>query len=115
MKDLVYLPHTQIPPDLATWYRTLSLPERIITYNPRLNQQHPISELAHKRLQRWKEQPALKHDENLAERLALDGLTEADLLALLAEPIEMLQDRIQTPLPWLEKLLLAFDDTQEFA
>src|ERR1019366_6037327 len=114
MKDLVYLPHTQIPPDLAAWYRTLSLPDRIITHNPRLNQQHPISELARKRLQRWKEQPALKNGENFAERLALGGLTEADLLALLAEPVEVLQERISTPLPWLEKLLLAFEHTHEF-
>ncbi len=102
---------------LATWYRALSLSERIATHIPCLHEHAstpPFNiQLGRKRLQRWKEQIAFKQEGAFAERLALDGLTEDDLLGLLAEPIEAVQDRASAPLPWLEELLHAFADIKD--
>ena len=113
MKKMLTPPKTQKSHALASWHRALTLPERITPY-PQEHNTPPLSnsELAHKRLQRWKEQIAFKQEGLFIERLALDGLAEEDLLCLLAEPVEALQDRIPTHLPWLEELLQAFTDTQ---
>ncbi len=118
MKEILAQSNIYTAQELATWYRALSLPERISTHIPHLNEQHlsPQShiELGRKRLQRWKEQPAFKQEGSFAQRLALDGLTEEDLLALLTETVEGLQERIPASLPWLQALRQAFEDTQGF-
>ena len=117
MKEILTPSSVQNLQELATWYHALSLPERISSEIPH-PYKHPTTppsnvNLGRKRLQRWKEQIAFKQEGRFAERLALDGLTEEDLLGLLVEPVEALQDRIPTPLPWLEELLQAFDDTAD--
>jgi type 2 lantibiotic biosynthesis protein LanM len=110
MKDRSARSNTKGTYELATWYRALPLSERIPLHTSRPPEHSSTNELAHKRLQRWKEQGAFKQEGQFAARLALDGLTEEDLLTLLAEPVEALQERIPAPLPWLEELLRAFTD-----
>ncbi len=117
MKEILAQSNAQALQELATWYRALSLPERISSAIPHPHE-HPTTppsniDLGRKRLQRWKEQIAFKQEGCFAERLSMDGLTEENLLGLLAEPVEALQDRIPTSLPWVEELLQAFDDTTD--
>jgi type 2 lantibiotic biosynthesis protein LanM len=113
MKKMLTPSEAQKAHALATWYRALALHERTIPHlQKQITPSLSNSELAHKRLQRWKEQIAFKQEGLFTERLALDELAEEDLFTLLAEPTEALQERIPTYLPWLEELLQAFTDTQ---
>ncbi|HET7637304.1 MAG TPA: type 2 lanthipeptide synthetase LanM family protein, partial [Ktedonobacteraceae bacterium] len=62
-------------------------------------------------MQLWKEQAPFNHGSYFSERLAIDAITESDLLALLAEPIEAVQARLSSPmLPgWLREVILAYE------
>ncbi len=92
------------------WYRAITLTERVASLRGGVDQQHPHNELAKQRLQRWKEQPAFNKDSSyFAQRLAMDLLTEDDLLTLLAEPIEALRARSELSPAWLTELQRAFD------
>ncbi|WP_217210726.1 type 2 lanthipeptide synthetase LanM family protein [Streptomyces sp. AC550_RSS872] len=67
----------------------------------------PVEE-ALDRLRAWKGQKPFERGRLFAQRLALDSLSERDLLALLAEPPERLKARIQGPPDWLIVLRRAF-------
>ncbi|WP_169314051.1 type 2 lanthipeptide synthetase LanM family protein [Streptomyces piniterrae] len=56
----------------------------------------------------WKSQKPFEQEPLFAQRLALDSLSERDLLALLAEPAESLKAHIQEPPDWLVVLRQAF-------
>ena len=89
------------------WYRALTLSERLAgrpTAAPHRAGSDPARrDQVEGRLQQWKAQPPFQSGSFFAERLALDGLTEQDLLALLEEPLEDMQARL--PLPeWLQTL-----------
>lgn len=89
------------------WYHALTLEERL-TPSPHREPLNgiPISEQARKKLRRWKEQPPFEKGSFFADRLAMDHITEEDMLALLAEPVEALQQRVaHTSHPeWLSEL-----------
>lgn len=98
----------------ATWYRALTLSERMTTHQ---NMSHdPASDLvsqrerARQRFQLWKEQTPFHKDSSFPQRLAQDTLTEEDLMALLSEPAERLLERSITPPAWLLELARAFED-----
>jgi len=57
---------------------------------------------------RWRSQPPFATDSYFAQRLALDGVTEDELLHLLGEPAESLRDRFPAPPAWLVALDEAF-------
>ncbi|MCI0748187.1 MAG: type 2 lantipeptide synthetase LanM family protein [Verrucomicrobia subdivision 3 bacterium] len=59
-------------------------------------------------MQRWRNQPPFATGSQLAKRLAIDGLSEADLLRILAEPIKAVRDRVPNPPIWLAELTRAF-------
>ncbi|MFL5692999.1 MAG: type 2 lanthipeptide synthetase LanM family protein [Ktedonobacteraceae bacterium] len=67
---------------------------------------------AARKLQLWKEQAPFNDGSYFKDRLAIDAITENDLLALLAEPIEAVQARLSSPaLPgWLRELILAYEE-----
>src|SRR5437764_1018276 len=93
----------------AAWYRATTLTERIASLRGGSDKQYHHNELAKQRLQRWKEQlPFNKDSAYFAQRLAMDLLTEDDLLALLAEPVEALRARCELPPVWLAELQQAF-------
>lgn len=76
------------------WYHALTLNERIPVLNF-LDNDEILQQRPTQRLEQWKKQAAFRDQEEVfAERLALDNLTEQDLLMLLAEPVEHLQRRI---------------------
>lgn len=94
----------------AAWYRATTLTERIVSLRGGTDKQYRHHEIAKQRLQRWKEQiPFNQNPSCFTQRLALDSLTEDDLLALLDEPVETLRARYKEPPLWLTKLQQAFD------
>lgn len=99
----------------ADWYRALSLTERG-TRQSTATTGMPLApdvvpEKARDRLRAWKGQKPFDQGPLFAQRLALDSLSERDLLALLAEPAESLKARTQEPPDWLLGLREAFTRT----
>src|SRR5258708_2594920 len=103
----------------ASWCRATPLTERIAaSQHPNMGSRSNTlsrSDRAKQRLQRWKEQTPFDRDDYFARRLAMDSLTEDDLLTLLDEPVEAVQARNSQPPPWLIKLLTAFADADTAA
>jgi len=93
------------PSEATCWYRAASLRERLDQRPPVTPQQVPDE--AQTMLQRWKEQRPFQQGPFFANRLQMDGITEQDLLALLAEPLENLQQRLSEPAApdWIRKLV----------
>jgi type 2 lantibiotic biosynthesis protein LanM len=93
------------------WYHALTLTERLASLRacePRPDV--PVNaDLAQRRLRRWQAQPPFPTNSSyFGQRLALDGLSEADLCYLLGEPIEAVRDRHAVPPDWLLELAEAF-------
>jgi type 2 lantibiotic biosynthesis protein LanM len=98
----------------ADWYRALSLAERGGAGGasmPGMSFAPDILETAWGRLRAWKAQKPFEKDSLFAQRLALDSLSERELLALLAEPAESLKARIGYAPDWLAALREAFART----
>lgn len=99
-----------------TWYRALSLMERLVLQ--RQADTDDISTLpeeaidnAVRRLQSWKAQPPFDQGTFFEQRLASASLSEEELLALLAEPLERVQARVSSLPDWLVALRDAFTET----
>lgn len=103
----------------ASWYRATPLTERIASQQRNIDSHssHTLrkSDRAKQRLQRWKEQTPFDKGDYFARRLAMDSLTEDDLLTLLDEPIEAVQAHDSPPPTWLIELLTAFADADTAA
>jgi type 2 lantibiotic biosynthesis protein LanM len=99
----------------STWYRATTLKERIIQLHKKLEHNKldliPHSyEVAKQKLKQWKSQPPFKNhsDAEFSQRLAVDEITESELLYLLGESVETVEnDFAQTP-SWLVELEQAF-------
>jgi type 2 lantibiotic biosynthesis protein LanM len=96
-----------------SWYRALTLSERLISQESKSSHLHSGNDgqraLALQKLAWWKALPSFQNDEGaFAERLAAEGLSEEELVILLAEPVEVLQQRLPNALPWVETLLHTF-------
>ncbi|HEY9634724.1 MAG TPA: type 2 lanthipeptide synthetase LanM family protein [Coleofasciculaceae cyanobacterium] len=91
----------------SAWYYAITLTERIASLRAVQRTRPNVevnSELADQRMQRWRSQPPFTNDSFFAQRLAMDGITEDELLYLLGEPIEAINDRFLTPPRWLAEL-----------
>ncbi|MFL6094728.1 MAG: type 2 lanthipeptide synthetase LanM family protein [Blastococcus sp.] len=104
--------------DAAAWYRALPLTERL---PPPGSDDLPgrdfLVDGALGRLRSWKAQRPFVKEELFAQRLALDSISEDDLLHLVAEPARSLQDRTADAPDWLTVLRHAFTEAprdQEF-
>ena len=95
-----------------SWYRATPLAERLVLQQKNTDSPHTLhhSDRAKQRFQRWKEQPPFDKSDYFARRLAMDSLTEDDLLTLLDEPIEAAQAHHASLPTWLIELLTAFTD-----
>jgi type 2 lantibiotic biosynthesis protein LanM len=97
----------------ACWYRAATLPERIARWSVQdathLLRENDGKEKAERAFQGWKARKPFSTGSFFAERLAMDGITEQDLLALLQEPLESLQERLSHPTApdWVNDLLEA--------
>jgi type 2 lantibiotic biosynthesis protein LanM len=100
--------HTNSLLHTSRWYHAVTLEERIASSFQReqANYLHDrvISEQAIKKLLRWREQAPFNKGSFFADRLAMDNITEPDLLALLDESVETLQERISQVPDWLTEL-----------
>jgi type 2 lantibiotic biosynthesis protein LanM len=96
----------------AEWYRALRLTERGGTPDTSATERSSapdvLLERARDRLHAWKVQKPFEQGFLFDQRLALDSLSEHDLIALLAEPAESLKTRIQDAPEWLLVLRQAF-------
>lgn len=109
----------QRPFSESLWYRALTLSERIAAL--RASSQDAMSckdeQLiqAAKRLEQWKHQLAFRDSDLFAERLAMDAITESELVMLLAEPIEDLYQRFRDqPAPvWIAQLQYLWEMTPQ--
>jgi type 2 lantibiotic biosynthesis protein LanM len=105
----------------SSWYRALTLAERLASLHASSAgtsaEAAGTSELVERRLQKWKAQPPFERDTFFADRLALEGATEAELRILLGEPIEAVQGRTPQPPVWLLTLthaFVTFDSSETF-
>src|SRR5262245_42136028 len=97
--------------EASTWYHATTLTERVAAQRAAgrsLPRADVDAALARQRLQRWQSEPPFTTDSLFAERLTLDGVTEAELLRLLGEPIASVCDRFAAPPAWLVELEQAF-------
>ena len=95
----------------ANWYNAATLMERVTSLPPEPGSAHLDEEnakLAEQRMERWKSQAPFSAGSRFAERLAADGLSEADLLYCLGEPVEDVQSRLANSQGWLEQISSAF-------
>ena len=94
----------------SAWYDGMNLSERISslpkTKNARLGAE-VNSELAQRRIERWRKQSPFTDNSYFAQRLGLDGITEDELFYLLGEPMEALKERSPAPPTWLINLAQA--------
>lgn len=92
------------------WYKALTLTERAASLRRAHSSGSACDDaLAERRLARWRGQEPFSQDGFFVRRLALDNLSESDLLSLLAEPPEALAAREEAPPSWLTALAEAFD------
>ncbi len=95
----------------TNWYQAIHLAERITSLQTGQSHRSNVeinTKLAQQQLQRWKSQPPFTTDSNFAQRLAIDGITEEELLYLLGEPNETMQNRFSNAPDWLTQLAQAF-------
>lgn len=94
----------------AEWYRALDLAERLsLARSGEPPATGALTSLAEKRLDLWRRQPPFEDIALWRERLR--GVTDEDLLRLLAEPPEALRDRQPETPPWLAEVEEAYADT----
>ena len=99
--------YNNMSPEKTSWYNASTLAERLAAlHTMRSSTSLPVTEQARKRMQRWQKQYVFKEVLSFVERLEMDGMTEEDLLTLLAMPGEAL--RVAAPPAWLEELARAF-------
>jgi type 2 lantibiotic biosynthesis protein LanM len=94
-----------------TWCHALTLAERVASLSGDRSAYLPGGEEAEsgrRRLLRWRSQLPFTTDSYFAQRLALDGIDEEQLVYLLGEPVESLHGRLSQVPAWLLELLEAF-------
>lgn len=95
------------------WYRALTLTERLTLLRTQAPDQRLIGnsdpERARRKLESWKAQCPFDKESYFAERLAMDEMTEEDLLVLLGEAGSARQEHMHEIPDWLSELALAFE------
>jgi len=95
----------------TTWYKATTLTERIKSLHAIQCDCTDIeinTELAQRKMQRWKSQSPFTNDSYFFQRLLIDGITEDEFFRVLGEPIEAVQNRFSEVPDWLTEIALAF-------
>src|SRR5262245_49571190 len=111
---------THTPFETPNWYEALTLTERLSSpqggNRDTYGEETPFdSDLASKRLNRWRAQSPFENDARFSQRLSAEEVTESDLLRLLGERADQLRRRIGSAPAWLqeiERLYAAWADEQ---
>ncbi len=95
----------EYPPWHPKWYKALTLTERLALLRsdgnaPELTAAERAR--AEERIERWRAQAPFKNPTVYAQRLAMDGVSPAELLRVLAEPASLFRCHVPTP-EWLSK------------
>lgn len=98
----------------SAWYHAITLSERVASLQINLNRKSNLeinSELAQRRMQRWRSQAPFNQDDSLfLKRLKLDSINEDEFFYLLGEPIESVKERFPDPPDWLNHLATIFSN-----
>ncbi|MBV9211980.1 MAG: type 2 lantipeptide synthetase LanM family protein, partial [Acidobacteria bacterium] len=95
----------------ASWYQAMTLSERVAARRALAAVKAPFDfneELAARELAHWKSQEPFDNDAYFAERLALDEISEEELLELLGESPEDVRARFTETPRWLRELEAAY-------
>src|SRR6266851_6549176 len=98
------------PTTTSNWSHALSLRERRGASGPPAD-----AELAARRFARWQSQPPFTDPDLFAQRLGIDGLTEDELRALLAESLTDLARRSDALPDWVTELTDALAHPEAFS
>ena len=98
------------------WYNALTLNERAALLRSGAlasgREAKLEAESADEFLREWRAQAPFQSDPVFVRRLTQDGLSEADLVHILAAPAERLRDAVAAPPRWLRELSQAFSSTE---
>jgi type 2 lantibiotic biosynthesis protein LanM len=101
----------------SDWYQAIALESRVTSLkavpDKKINAE-VNSELARRRLQRWRSQPPFNDDSHFRQRLSIDGISEDEFFYLLGEPIAAVQKRCSSSPSWLKNLEETFSDATSF-
>jgi type 2 lantibiotic biosynthesis protein LanM len=95
----------------VAWYQAATLAERIESVRALGHAQQGAEankDVAGRRLQQWCAQRPFANASTFARRLATEGITEAEFLGLLGEPLESARAHFVDIPPWLRALSHAF-------
>ncbi|MBR8834760.1 MAG: type 2 lantipeptide synthetase LanM family protein [Stigonema ocellatum SAG 48.90 = DSM 106950] len=97
----------------SAWYRAATLKERIKSLHNKSDLILHSSDAAKQKLKQWKLQPPFTNtsESEFAQRLAIDEITENELLYLLSEPSETAQNHFAETPSWLIEIERAFSAT----
>ncbi len=94
------------------WYKALTLTERLALLRDQSSSRHAASSfdsnLAARKFQSWKEQSPFDRGTYFAERLAVNNMTEDELLLILGEASESIKARSRVTPDWLQEIAEAF-------
>lgn len=98
----------------SAWFRATTLHERLATLRTHGKTSAADPALAAGRLQRWRGQFPFAEGSSFAQRLAKDGLEEADLLHLLGEPAEAVAGRAPETPAWLAQIERVYGSREDW-
>ncbi len=97
------------------WLNALTLAERnalLVDLHSSGSPHHSNAEAGQRRLDRWRAQSPFEIDSYFAQRIAIDGITQEQLLSILSEPIETFHKCLPNVPAWLEQVEEAFAHSQ---
>ncbi len=96
--------------NLPDWLRALSIRERVDVPGASVSSDGSLSDLADRKLARWKSQPPFSSGDLFSLRLRSQGIDEKTLWNLLQESPESLRKRLTTDPAWLIELLTTYGE-----
>ncbi len=111
-----------VAPDSLTWYRAVTLAERLRTRQSASDDSAAPVEDSYRNdderlkfcIASWKSQRPFNDPEEFQRRLSLDNLTERDLRHLLTESVDAIRNRLGSPPAWVEIIEAALSQTPTF-
>jgi type 2 lantibiotic biosynthesis protein LanM len=99
----------------SDWYNAMTLAERFDALRQNLSavQEECDPDIAQRRVRRWRDQLPFSRGSHFEQRLALEGLTERQFLAIVGTPVEVVRNRLSDRPLWLDNLARVFEEIGE--
>ncbi|GGN81188.1 hypothetical protein GCM10011579_067450 [Streptomyces albiflavescens] len=96
--------------EAADWYRALTLAERIALLSPHITRPstNGAAGIDDRHLERWRSEAGFPSKDTLAQRLAVEGISEGDFYTVLSEQADRLRARVTQQPWWLAEVHAAF-------